>query len=94
MRVPKTLTVLGKKLQINRVALEDCHGAYKHDSGVIELDTALPDDKVWPILFHELVHACLTISGVAELMDIKLEEAICRSMENLSENIQLRRLKP
>ncbi len=91
-RVPKSLTVLGKKIQIVRVPLEDCHGAYKHDSALIELDTALPEDRAWQVLLHEMVHAYLTISGVAELMDIRLEEAVCRALENISENVQLKRL--
>ena len=91
--LPETISLLGKELSVSRKPLVDCYAEYKHDSNEILVDTKCPEHLVWGVLLHEITHAILTITGVAELLDEKLEEAICVSMENLGPIVQLVKVK-
>lgn len=66
-------------------------GLYVHDKKAIYLNAEkINHPDIWPTFVHECIHACLTISGVAEGLGNQ-EEAVCRSIENLSHIFALRK---
>ena len=59
---------------------------------VIEVDPeTLKIDILPEVIFHEMVHACLAITGITELIPLEMEEAVCRAMENLCNAIPYRK---
>lgn len=92
IKPPRSVKVLGKRIKIKIKELEDSdHGGYSHDDKTIYLsdDEDQMKDR-WATLLHEMVHACLTISGVSEVLGIDREEAVCRAIENLAPLLTLR----
>jgi len=65
---------------------ERCEGACYVSERVIKLDDYLrfQESRYNRVLRHELMHAALRVSGLAELMDLKMEEAICVLAESVS----------
>lgn len=49
--------------------------------GIIRLDAGLKDAALRTALYHEVFHYTLHKSGIAYILDEKLEEAIVRAME-------------
>jgi hypothetical protein len=89
--LPKHLTVAGQKVKIISKELDGDHGQYNHDQRTIYLDPSSKEQ--FATLLHELVHAALTISGVAEVLGDEKEEAVCRAMELLAPILALRSKK-
>lgn len=52
---------------------------------VIYLSTSLTQEQARRILFHEIAHAFLNISGLTNVLKHKHEEAICSAFEGLDE---------
>lgn len=52
-----------------------------HDK-IIRFNPAVPDDQLHATRIHEYVHATLHASGLSELLDEKLEEAIAVAIEH------------
>lgn len=85
------INILGRDLRIidipnidldKMAGIEDCWGLFKGDS--IYLATSLTGEQRKRVLIHELTHAVLAISGLTNLIEDKLEEAICDAMESLT----------
>jgi hypothetical protein len=85
-----SIKILGR--DINVVAVPDrdlqimceseaCLGLFKDDT--IYLASSLQGAVKMRVLKHEMIHAALTISGLANLLEEKLEEAIADCLENL-----------
>lgn len=60
--------------------MEECLGMYKDD--IIYLASSLTGVNKKRILKHEIVHAILSITGLTNLIEDNLEEAIADAMEN------------
>ena len=82
---PTSVKIMGRKIAIKWVPrLEDndekVSGLYHPDTKSIEVD---PDDpEPWATLLHEMFHAALDIGGVAQVLTLEQEEAVCRAVEN------------
>lgn len=92
MKVPASVKLAGHVIRFKYVpSLTDTDGtalfalAYPSDDR-IEISTSRPagEDQVIATVIHELAHCALGISGVAEVLDEKSEEAVCRAVEALA----------
>lgn len=86
-----TVKILGRDIYIyvipdgdlvKMTATEDCTGFFKDDR--IYLANSLQEDQRKRVLIHELCHAVFSISGLTNLLEDELEEAICDALETLS----------
>ena len=79
----RTIEVLGVPFTIVFTDLEKdgVYGDCEPLSQTIRIDNTIPIDHQHKVLAHELTHAALRISGLNELVDDKIEEAICVLME-------------
>ena len=78
MKKPIRKRVLGQWVTIQHVDLtkEDLHGDCDAVKRVIRIEITLEGEEFKRILAHELEHARLRLSGLAELMSDDLEEAL------------------
>tara|TARA_A200000159_G_C7283717_1_gene322618 strand:+ start:634 stop:921 length:288 start_codon:yes stop_codon:yes gene_type:complete len=83
--------VLGQRYTIEHVPNllvegERCEGACYVSERTVKIDDALryQDARYNRVLKHELMHAALRTSGLAEMMDLRMEEAICVLAESIS----------
>lgn len=84
------IKVLGRTVSIDVVSSKTLKTLSGDDNNLgffdgtrIYLLATLNKDQKKRILTHEIIHAFLHISGLTNLLDEKLEEAICDSIENL-----------
>ena len=80
--VPKTITILGKKIKITIMELDDSHGDFNSDKMEIRLDREQSNESAHRTLFHESIHAVAFISGWHYLFKDGEEELIVRSIEH------------
>ena len=85
------VTILGQQFTIDHVVnlmvdSERCEGACYVSERLIKLDDELryQPARYNRVLKHELMHAALRTSGLAEMMDLKMEEAVCVLVESIS----------
>ncbi len=85
------VTILGQRFTVEHVVNlfvegEQCEGACYVSERLIKLDDYLrfQPARYKRVLKHELMHAALRVSGIAEMMDLKMEEAICVLAESIS----------
>ena len=85
------VTVLGQSFTVTHVPNllvegDQCEGACYVSERIIKLDDELrfQPERYNRVLKHELMHAVLRMSGLAEMMELKMEEAICVLVESLS----------
>lgn len=85
-----SLIILGREIQIvtvpdaelhKMVDGEECLGLYKNET--IYIASSLQGVARSRVIVHETVHAVLGISGLTNLIDEDLEEAVCDSVETL-----------
>ena len=83
MRIPSTVKIAGRVIQvIVEDHLEDW-GHYDHDDGIIKLSRRAADGpEALPTLRHEMVHAALHIGGVAYSESME-EEAVIRCLDGV-----------
>jgi len=92
--VPKHLNICGRKIKIKVVenlvieGIGKANGCYQHDLNLITLDSL--DGMDTATLLHEAVHAVMTSSGLADVVGLAVEEAICRAMEMLAPAINFK----
>ncbi len=84
-----TTKILGETVMIHYVSNlfvdgEKCEGGCFLSERLIKIDSSLLDDKerLERVVRHEKMHMALGISGLTEIMDPKIEEAICVMMES------------
>ena len=82
MNLPDYIMIGGKKVQII-IKDMDLIGQYISDQDGARIFLKKDQPNLLDALFHELVHACLDISGVGYLFDEGQEEAIVRCLENI-----------
>lgn len=80
----ESVNVFGKDIPIEYKAIElndddKPFGLYKLEKIII--DEKLKDDELRDTILHEMIHACLDISGLTELLSDEQEEAICCNLE-------------
>lgn len=87
------IPVLGRKIGVRFVSDKelslyakeaDLLGCYDANKTIL-LSSSIPLEQAKSVLCHELMHALLTRSGLSNVMDEKLEEAICDASESLLE---------
>jgi hypothetical protein len=84
------VVVLGQRYTVEHVPNlfvegEQCEGACYVSERIIKIDDYLrfQEARYNRVLKHELMHAYLRTSGLAEMMELKMEEAICVLAENM-----------
>lgn len=82
---PKSLKIGGRTIRIKQDVDCDDHGRYYHMQKLIIVDPDKEDPHA--SLLHEAMHAALAVGGLSEMLDEKLEEAICVAAEMLAPNI-------
>lgn len=94
---PKFLVIGGKKVRVvvkDVLRADDGEEAFGlFSDGLIELSRETPADEQVATLLHECIHAALAISGVGEILDGKVEEAVCRAVELIAPNIYFKSKK-
>ncbi len=83
--LPKHITILGHKIKIKQEPMNADHGEFQHSRSqpIIKIDSGHETDGMrGRILFHECMHAALGLSGLAETLDHKQEEAIVFCLEH------------
>ena len=82
MKLPKSIRVAGQTVKIQQRDLsdDDCFGVYYPERKLIVISTGLSDKKTRETLRHELMHACLDISGLSSCTNFE-EEAIVRCFD-------------
>lgn len=81
--LPTSIVVGGLTFTIKKAHLDDhVWGDCAISEREIRISTECPADKVWSTFLHELIHACLGVGGLNEIMDSNLEEAIARNLEH------------
>ena len=67
MTLPKTITVCGQSVKVERADLsdDDFFGYYSHDKRTIVIDVTLTGERLRKTFRHELKHSALNIAGVA-----------------------------
>lgn len=83
-RPPRVVTVLGTKIQVRtfkHLTLDgyDLLGRFESDKMLISL---LKRDEWRALLFHEMIHAALYLSGAGEGLTMTKEESIVVALEN------------
>jgi hypothetical protein len=82
---PTTVSILGKEFKIQYPKKIDdghTHGVTMGDSRLIKIASSSDDELFEDTLLHETIHAILYTSGVSEMLDERLEEAIVIAIEN------------
>ena len=82
MAFPKYIPVLGEKIKVKVSQETDNEGEYKPQLSSITINPGYPVPQQAKTLFHETLHAILDKSGVAYILEEKLEEATVRAIEN------------
>lgn len=84
-RKPRSIMILGTRVKIRypkqELYLNDerLHGAFYADTMTIFIDK---EADLLPTLFHEALHAVISISGTGTLISSKVEEALVSAIEN------------
>lgn len=84
-KAPTSIKVGGRNIKIKQDIDCDDHGRYYHMQKLIIIDPDKEDPHA--SLLHEAMHAALAVGGLSEMLDPKLEEAICVAVEMLAPNI-------
>ena len=86
MKIPKTITIAGKRIRLVveefKGADSDTFGEYFHAAKVIKINTRLSDEEFLTTLRQEMMEASLFISGLAWAERYE-QEAIVRCMEEI-----------
>ena len=88
MTIPDTISVMGQRVKIVvKDELTDSDGSelYGHidkDKMVIELSKKQTSQQMVRTLLHEVIHCCLFIGGLSEILSKRQEEAVCRCLEH------------
>ncbi len=93
VKLPASINLMGQEIPITRSPLKSCYAQFDSEKMSIDIDVGCPDHMIWPALMHEMVHAVLEISGLTNLFELSIEEAICRAMENLASVVELPKAK-
>ena len=79
--LPRSVMGLGGPIAIVRSRRivevgDECWGLWDREKRRISILASIPREHQWRTYFHELGHAALTDSGVEELVDDKVHEAL------------------
>jgi len=78
---PTSISILGQNVRIQYMDLEDMYGCFEQNPLTIKMDKGLEGEAFERVLFHELFHAVVHISGLSELLAHDLEEALATACE-------------
>ena len=86
MSLPRKIKIYGHDIKVSRKKLDDCYGTFhiddKSGDGKICIDKSIDDAHSESVLLHEVIHACLSYSGVVEHLNDALEESIVVALQN------------
>lgn len=79
----KSIMVLGNRVSIKVVKSlpDDDFGQFQYGQNRILIKESNPE-HMYRILHHEYMHALLVYSGLSDLLDDKMEEALCSLAEH------------
>lgn len=79
---PQSVSIGGKVISIQQVEMED-YGSFNPNDLTIKIKSNLSDEMFFSTLNHEISHCGFFLSGLSELLDEKMEEAIVLMLENI-----------
>lgn len=90
MTLPKSITILGRKIKIRIVTAKKLQsltgigsiGAFDGDNLIIYLNNELSNREMQITFFHECSHVFLNTVGLNQVISVKLAEVICESFAN------------
>lgn len=90
MKIPKSITILGRKIKISKVSPEilrqlsgiEASGLFDGDDLVIYLNRELSEREMLITLNHEFGHSLLNTVGISQVISPELAEIICDSFAN------------
>ena len=81
-QIPKSITLLGKKIKIHYEPMETNLGLSNFSEMAIYINSKQSIEEAKNTLLHECMHMILYIAGVSFMFDENLEEAIVRALEH------------
>jgi len=75
----KYVLIYGEKIPVKFAYLPEDHASYEIEKEEIFIDENCKNKNRY--LIHEICHALLVRSGISEILGARLEEAICRAMD-------------
>jgi hypothetical protein len=92
MKTPERICVFGKWMTIKYVdAIESDDGMllgeYRPDKNEILIKKHQPHTELRKTVLHEVLHALICRSTLHQILDDKIEEAICCLVENLGDYV-------
>lgn len=75
-----SLLIMGREVNIKYKKMED-HGLFEQDEDTIYISNKLKGNDLTDTIIHEATHAILAYSGLNELLNSELEEALVRCIE-------------
>ena len=92
MKLPRSITLLGRKVKIvEKTDLEldgdECDGLFDANGPTVFIDITLEPDKKFKILCHECAHAYLSFLGMDQTLNKREVETVCNTVAMLVEDI-------
>jgi len=83
MKLPRQIKIAGQNVKVKVGKLENTYGQYEHDVRTIWISNTIKDDRTILTTFrHEVLEACLLISGVG-WMERYDQEAVVRCVDEI-----------
>lgn len=84
MKLPKTISIAGRRIRLVRVQMDVdfCYGEYHHDRKRIHIAREMSVCATLTTIRHEMMEAALLLSGVGWLEAYE-QEAVVRCMEEI-----------
>jgi hypothetical protein len=94
MKKPSNIAISGRQFSVKHPTKVDKEGSLGESVGadrIIKVKASQKGELFEDTLLHEVLHSILYVSGVAELLEGNLEEAIVIALENGLSPIYVRR---
>ena len=57
------INAFGRKWKVETRELDDCHGVFDVNTGIISIDDKLDEGSMQSVLLHECLHLCELVGG-------------------------------
>lgn len=81
-QLPSSVSIFGREIKVLVTTLKGLHGDFTADTNTIRIHQTSDIYAARATLFHEAIHAALTISGQNEMMKEDQEEGLVRCLEH------------
>lgn len=81
-KLPESVQIGSQTILIRVAKLKDAFAEYNTETYTVTVDPDTDPSRVEMYMFHELVHASLHVSGVDQVLELRVEEAICWALQH------------